>query len=120
MKYLSHRDGYYWVRIKPSLKLLPYLPIFPKKEYLESLGDVTQSQAERKAIPIIAKWIKEIDHAKKIVASSSTPSLNEQEFQELIASEPAYSEDVVQNCHFSILCLFFFLEECGAFAPPFP
>ena len=54
MKYLSHRDGYYWVRIKPSLKLLPYLPIFPKKEYLQSLGDVTQSQAERKAIPIIA------------------------------------------------------------------
>jgi hypothetical protein len=38
------------------------------------------------AIPILSKWLKEIDHAKKIVASTSMTSLNEQEFQELIAS----------------------------------
>jgi integrase len=97
MKYLSHRNGYYWLRIKPSEQLLPYLPIAPKKEYLKSLGNVTQAQAERKAHPILSHWLKEIEQAKKILARSSSSNLNEREFQELIASELPPSEDTIHQ-----------------------
>jgi len=97
MKYLSKRNGYYWLRIKPNPKLLPYLSVSPKKEYLKSLGDISLSQAERKAIPILSKWLKEIERAKKIVASTSTTNLDERAFQELIASEPHPTEDVTQQ-----------------------
>jgi integrase-like protein len=97
MKYLSHRNGYYWLRIKPSAQLLPYLPIAPKQEYLKSLGNVTQDQAERKAHPILSQWLKEIDQAKKILARSSSTNLDKQGIQELISSELPPSEDAIHQ-----------------------
>lgn len=97
MKYLSYRNGCYWLRIKPSAQLLPYLPIAPKKEYLKSLGSITQAQAERKAHPILSRWLKEIDQAKRILARSSSSNLGERGFQELIASEPEPTEDVIHQ-----------------------
>jgi len=72
MKYVSFKDGYYWVRIVPNPKLLPYLPI--KKQYIKSLGDVTQSQAEKLAIPVISKWLSEIEKAKGILAAPNEPT----------------------------------------------
>jgi len=69
MKYLSQRNGYYWLRIKPSSKLLPYLPI-DTKEYLHSLGKVSLAEAERKAHPILAKWLKEIALAKELASNT--------------------------------------------------
>ena len=76
MKYLSFRDGYWWVRITPKKELLPYLPI-KTKEYTKSLGSVTESQAQRLAIPVINQWLSEIDKAKDLLASRNAPATDE-------------------------------------------
>jgi hypothetical protein len=62
MKYLSQRNGYYWLRIKPKKALLPYLPI-EIKEYLLSLGNVSLVETERKADLVLTRSLEEIELA---------------------------------------------------------
>jgi integrase len=84
MKYLSKRNGYYWLRISPRKALLPYLPI-RTKEYLLSLGDVSQAQAERKAHPILAEWLSEIAKAERQLELAKT-DLGDKDIAELVSS----------------------------------
>ena len=87
MKYLSFRDGYWWVRITPKKELLPYLPI-KTKEYTKSLGSVTESQAQRLAIPVINQWLSELDKAKELIAINNAPSTDASIHQILSLKQP--------------------------------
>lgn len=84
MKYLSQRNGYYWLRIKPKKALLPYLPI-ETKEYLFSLGNVSLVEAERKAHPILTRWLEEIELAKKLAAKNA-PADDDEHVSEIFSS----------------------------------
>jgi len=100
MKYLSNRQGYWWVRIAPKKALLPYLPI-KTKEFLQSLGAITESQAQRKAIPLINDWLKLIEKAEKqllLTYGQTGKDANYQHIvQELMFSNANYTDLVADR-----------------------
>ena len=66
-------SGKWYSRIKPKAHLRPFLPI-KTLEYSKKLDASSASEAETQAIPIIAKWLYEIQVATEAYEEAVNPS----------------------------------------------
>ena len=73
MKYVNHMSGKWYCRIRPKAHLRPFLPI-KTLEYSKKLDATSASEAETQAIPIIAKWLYEIQVATEAYEEAVNPS----------------------------------------------
>ena len=66
-------SGKWYCRIKPKAHLRPFLPI-KTLEYSKKLDATSAGKAETQAIPIIAKWLYEIQLAIEAYEETVNPS----------------------------------------------
>ena len=99
MKYVIKKDNRWYCRIVPKGHLLAFLPI-KTKEYIKKLDANTSSEAQTQAIPIINKWLNEINRAAEQFDKANTPTLGAEEILRTkhTASEITNEEyDIVQR-----------------------